>query len=102
MKDPTDLLVEDMEDGGMGSLLFASSTTKPRYGRTVSEAWFLDSDRVPVVVSLNLDQNDELFELDSWKVDFSPRRSLPAGPELLMDGPARMPDDFEGTQSSVP
>lgn len=88
--DPASLRVRDMDDGGMGSLTFASTTREPRYGRTVSEAWFRDSDQVPVIVSLNLDQDDELFELDCWKVDFTARRTLPSDRASILDGPATM------------
>lgn len=68
------LRVSDMNDGGMGSLSF--ETTKPdrMYGRTLSEGWFKDEDGFPVMVAINLDQDDDFFEIESWKVDFSPRR----------------------------
>ena len=88
--DVRSLRVADMDDGGMGSLRFASISPDPRYGRTLCEAWFRDADGVPVVVSLNVDQNDELFELDSWKVDFTARRSLPTSSAQIFEGPATM------------
>lgn len=84
--DVESLRVSDMNDGGMGSLLF--KTTKPdrTYGRTLSEGWFKDEDGFPVLVAINLDRDDEIFELDSWKVDFSPRRRLPeSGAEIVSD-----------------
>ena len=86
--DVESLRVTDMDDGGMGSLSF--ETTKPdrMFGRTLSEGWFKDEDGFPVVLYLNLDKEDEIFELDSWKVDFSPRRRLPeSGAEILSDTP---------------
>lgn len=81
------LRVNDMNDGGMGSLLF--ETTKPdrHYGRTLSEGWFKDEDGWPVLVAINLDKEDEIFELDSWKVDFSPRRRLPESAAELVSDP---------------
>lgn len=60
--------VTDMEDGGIGSFLFASGQADRSYGRTVAEGWFRDSDGVPVVVSLNVDAAGYLYELDCWKV----------------------------------
>lgn len=71
------LRVSDMDDGGMGSLLF--DTTKPdrRFGQALSEGWFMDVDGFPLLVAIYLDEEDEIFELDSWKVDSSPRRRLP-------------------------
>ncbi|MFK4295427.1 hypothetical protein ABH924_000562 [Arthrobacter sp. GAS37] len=79
-----------MDDGGMGSLRFASTSSDPQYGQTLCEAWFKDADGVPVVVILNVDQNDELFELDSWKVDFTARRTLPTSSAQILDPPATM------------
>lgn len=88
--DLTAARVTDMDDGGMGSLLFASSAPHRVYRKTVSEAWFRDSDGVPVVVSLNVDKDGELFEIHSWKVDFSSRKRLPQDEDELMSGPATM------------
>ncbi|MFM7856151.1 MAG: DUF6984 family protein [Pseudanabaena sp.] len=66
--------VENMDDGGMGSLLFISCTddSNRKLGKTLAEAEFLDEDQVPVCVQLNLDNHNQLFELDIWKVDYSP------------------------------
>jgi hypothetical protein len=55
--------VTDMDDGGMGSLLFASGQVERRYWRTIAEGWFRDSDGVPVVVSLNVGTAGDLYEL---------------------------------------
>jgi hypothetical protein len=77
-----------MDDGGMGSLSF--ETTKPHrmFGRTLSEGWFKDEDGFPCVVAILLDKEDEIFELDSFKVDSSPRCRLPESEaEILFDTP---------------
>ena len=69
-----DLLVSPLHDGKMGSLtLFPHNTlNKERhFGVQVSECQFKDIDGVPVIASLYLDKDNELFELDIWKVDFS-------------------------------
>ncbi|GAA3318113.1 DUF6984 family protein [Arthrobacter ramosus] len=71
------LKVSDMDDGGMGSLRFASGKRHPRYGRTIAEGWFKDTDGMPVALALYVDREEDLFELDSWKVDFSSRLRLP-------------------------
>ncbi|WP_416346392.1 DUF6984 family protein [Arthrobacter sp. MI7-26] len=39
---------------------------------------------------LNLDEEDEVFELDSWKVDFSRRRRLPRNEAEILPGLANM------------
>jgi len=91
-RQPVDLRavrVLDMDDGGMGSLRFTSGTLDPVFGRTVAEGWFMDDDGLPVMLWLNLDQNDDLFELDSWKVDSSPRRRLPRAKSEVLDGDPR-------------
>ena len=42
----------------------------------------MDDDGVLVSIELTVDERDELFELDFWKVDFSPLRRYP-NPEDL-------------------
>lgn len=67
-------LVREMPDGGMGSLQFCAAAEEQDrvYGGYIAEGAFKDADGVPVSVTLNLDQNGELFELDVFKADFSP------------------------------
>jgi hypothetical protein len=66
--------VQTMPDGGMGSLQFYNG--RPRspldYGEQIAEAAFQDADGVPVSVTLNVDQEGELFELDVFKANGSP------------------------------
>jgi hypothetical protein len=74
------IIASPMDDGGMGSLkfFFKDTTDENRaYARTVSEYQYKDTDGIDVVISLNLDANNDLFELDIWKVDFSELLSLP-------------------------
>lgn len=72
-------LVEEMDDGGMGSLRFISCAADSgrSLGRKVAEAEFMDEDGIPVYVELNLDNHSQIFELDIWKVDYSPVSRLP-------------------------
>lgn len=75
-----DLKVTDMDDGGMGSLRLSPLSIEGesrRYGRTASELRFEDADGVTVLASLYLDRAGAPFELDIWKVDFSPLIRLP-------------------------
>lgn len=69
-------LVEEMRDGEMGSLRFSGPEAR-RYGSTLAEAEFTDADGTPVSVALMLDEAGDLFELDIWKVDFSPLIRIP-------------------------
>jgi len=74
-----DLLVESMNDDGMGSLKLVPLNASPyrKYGRKASNLEFNDVDGVKVSVVLNLDQNGHLFEIDIWKTDFSPLIRIP-------------------------
>jgi hypothetical protein len=74
------LLVEVMNDGGMGSLLLfpAGEINSTRlFGSQVSELKFNDADGIEVIVSLNVDQDGKMFELDSWKTDFNALNRIP-------------------------
>jgi hypothetical protein len=76
-----DAVVVEMRDGGMGSIRFLNGGERRR-SRSIAEAQYVDDDGVLVVIELNVDEKDELFELDFWKVDFSPLRRYP-NPEDL-------------------
>jgi hypothetical protein len=77
--------VTDMDDGGMGSIQFVQP--EPRiFGKELAEAEYVDSDGVLVSIALNADSNGQLFELDFWKVDFSPLRRYPKPSDLVAKG----------------
>ena len=76
------LLVRSMSDGDMGSLyLFPQGKNlKNRlFGEQISELQFIDIDGVPVIASLNVDNEGNLFELDIWKTNFEQLKKLPDG-----------------------
>jgi hypothetical protein len=65
------LLVQDMNDGGMGSLRVWRGTHDQRlFGGVAAEAEFNDADGTLVLASIYLDREGRLYELDMWKVDF--------------------------------
>ena len=75
----------NLNDGGMGSLRFmpidntlASDTRK--FGHVMSSCNFNDEDGVLVSVALYADSFGNPFELDVWKVDFSPLVRIPSDP----------------------
>jgi hypothetical protein len=75
--------VEEMSDGGMGSLRFSPQDGRPRLlGERLLDAEFADVDGVPIMVRVNLDDCGELYELDIWKVDFSPVVQFPSVGEV--------------------
>ena len=67
--------VEEMNDGGMGSLrVVAPNKYNRKFGNVLAECELKDEDGVPILVSIFLDSQGKLFELDVWKVDFSARK----------------------------
>lgn len=70
--------VTELNPGETGSLRFLSPQPNRRLGELISSTQFLDEDGVAVLVSLYLDQTNELYELDLWKVNDAPLRRVPA------------------------
>jgi hypothetical protein len=80
------LQVEDMSDGGMGSLSLyvrGSSSSDRAFKQCLSVCQFNDRDGVPVIASLYAEKYGNPFELDIWKVDFSPLSEIPENFELV-------------------
>lgn len=72
--------VEDMVDGGMGSLsLFIESAPNAsrRMKSQASELQFLDADGAVVIASLNISEDGYPFEIDLWKTTFEPLIRIP-------------------------
>lgn len=78
---PDATLVESMDDGGMGSLVFEPEGRK--LGGTLCECQFTDADGVLVLVALNVDREGIPLEIDIWKVDFQPLVRWPESRELM-------------------
>jgi hypothetical protein len=87
------LYAVDLKDGGMGSIRITRGQDPPqrRIARELVTATYTDEDGVLVYVSLNNDQEEQPFEIDIWKVDFSPLRRYPRPLDLR----------FEGSQSTA-
>jgi hypothetical protein len=82
----SELLAVDLKDGAMGSIRLTDKSDRARkMGSELVTAHYIDEDGVPVVISVNLDEDGRLFEMDFWKVDFSPLKHYPR-PELLQAG----------------
>lgn len=74
------LMVASMDDGGMGSLKLIplkNTNNNPSFGNQVAEYRFKDADGIEVLVSLNVDQFGNLFELDIWKTNYGKLIRLP-------------------------
>lgn len=77
--------VTDMKDGGMGSIRFVR--VEPRsFSKTLAEAQYTDVDGVCVSIAINADKKGDLFEVDFWKVDFSPLKRYPKPSDLRSAG----------------
>jgi hypothetical protein len=73
--------VRDLCDGGMKSVEFWSPE-KRSFGATLLKAEYLDEDGVPLSIAINADSQGLLYEVDLWKVDFSPLKLYPQ-PEFV-------------------
>ncbi|MFY7861791.1 MAG: DUF6984 family protein [Chitinophagales bacterium] len=62
-------VVYDLDDGGMGSIKFTNNPAKV-YGKDLLQVSYFDSETTPVIITLTVDKNDDLFELEFWKVNF--------------------------------
>ena len=73
------LLVEDMADGGMNSirLKLRGQTQTETFGGEIAVCQFKDIDDTDVIATLYADEEGVPFELDVWKVDFSPLKQVP-------------------------
>jgi hypothetical protein len=74
------LLVEEMNDGGMGSLRAVSNKSRI-YSKDIGEIELTDIDGVYLLISVNVDMEDNFFELDVWKADSSPLKQFPSVPQ---------------------
>ncbi len=77
--------VQEMLDGGMGSIRFVTESGIRRCSRfSVAQIWYKDSDGVDVNFALNLDDEGRAAEIDAMKVNASAllRPPLPAELEI--------------------
>jgi hypothetical protein len=67
--------VNEANDGGMGGLTFFienNSDFDRSFREVLVSVEFYDIDKIKVIATLNLDNKNQLYELDIFKVDFSP------------------------------
>jgi hypothetical protein len=83
ISDATEAVVCDMNDGGMGGIRFIrSDSNRRKFGREIYHGAFADLDGVPVSVTMNVDQYEDLFQLDFFKADNSPLVRYPSVKDL--------------------
>lgn len=68
--------IEDMNDGSMGSFRVIGNSKS--MGRPAAECMYEDEDGQSVLISLYLDDEFNVKEVDFWKYDFSPLIRMPA------------------------
>ena len=62
-------LVEEYEGGKMGSISLGGNPEA--YASDLIRVEYTDADGIHVVITLTKDANNQLLDLDFWKVDFS-------------------------------
>lgn len=72
------LFVEELDDGGMGSLqVILEGEDHRRYGGTLADMDSHDVDGMYLLISVIVDTDDNFYELDIFKGDFSPLIQIP-------------------------
>lgn len=87
--------VEEMNDGGMGSLKFVTGDSPSdgrQYGGIVAGGEFIDKDGTLVSLEIYVDKSGRLYEVDVWKVDSSPLIAWPNPVDLR---PSSAPNRLE-------
>ena len=75
--------VVDLADGGMGSVQFLGPGPR-KFGTELVSAEYVDQDGTLVIISLYADIFGNLYEIDSWKVDFSKLLRYPTPADLTV------------------
>lgn len=65
----------------MGSVRFVREARRA-FGCEIARAEYTDDDGVLVSITVNVDQDGDLYEIDFWKTDFSPLRRYPRPEDL--------------------
>ena len=74
-------IVEEMNDGGMRSLKFLSvKNVESIMKDEIANIDLNDSDGMPLSITINTNKDDEIYELDIFKADFSPLKQFPLPP----------------------
>lgn len=77
-------LVVELKDGKMGSIRFVSGEPDRKYGADLVQVEYKDEDSVPVIITLTLDNQQQLYELEFWKVDFEKLLRYPKPDEVVL------------------
>lgn len=81
---PISNTVYEYEGGVMGSISM-QDTDGSTYLRDLIQVQYVDSDQIPVVITLTIDKQEKLLDLDFWKEDFSKLLSYPSPDKLRVN-----------------
>lgn len=74
----------EYEGGKMGSINLVNNN-QGEYKGDIAIAQYIDSDGVIVMITLTIDSNNNLLDLDFWKTNFEKLEKYPSPEELIFD-----------------
>jgi len=74
----------EYEGGKMGSINLVYKT-QGEYSSDIIQAQYIDSDEVIVMITLTKDKNNQLLDLDFWKVNFEKLVTYPTPENLIFE-----------------
>ncbi len=78
-------LVDNYEGGIMGSI--GLGTPDAIYAGDLIRVEYVDSDGTDVVITLTEDTENQLLDLDFWKIDFSKLQEYPTPEKIIIKSP---------------
>ena len=79
---PINEQVYEYEGGKMGSISMGDEDAT--YESDLIQVEYIDADKIPVVITLTKDTNNQLLDLDFWKTDFSKLIEYPKPEGLVL------------------
>ena len=79
---PISELVEEYEGGKMGSISLGGNPDA--YAGDLIRVEYIDTDETPVVITLTHDDQNQLLDLDFWKIDFSKLLTYPSPDKIII------------------
>ncbi len=74
----------EYEGGKMGSINLVNKN-EGEYDSDIIQAQYIDSDGVIVMITLTKDKNNQLLDLDFWKVNFEKLQTYPTPEDLVFE-----------------
>lgn len=78
------ILVDEYEGGIMGSIGLGSSDPT-NYAGDLIQVKYIDTDKIPVIITLTKNHQGQLLDLDFWKEDFSKLLKYPHPSEIIFN-----------------